>query len=141
MADVTLASVNCNPPNNMPDSLDGSVLTVLNTELGNADTSFFYFDLIKAGFNIFTLQFTITATTLTLEATNDLPSVPNGSADWRNITDVATIGSPGGAVSSIIATGTLTVAFPLPWSRLRIRRLTTNATNALSLKLTRGRVN
>jgi len=141
MADVTLSTLNCNPPKGLPDSLDGLVLTVSNTQLPDADTSFFYFNEAAAGFNTFTLQFTIQATTLTFEATNDLPSVANGSAVWSDITNIITMNSPAGAVSSVTATGTLTVAAPLPWSRLRIRRLTTNATNALALRLTRGRVN
>lgn len=141
MADVTLSTLNCTPPLDIPDSLDGLVLNVLPTQLGNADTSFFYFNEAAAGFNTFAIQFTITATTLTIEGTNDLPSVANGSAVWTDITDLVTLNSPAGSVSTITATGSLTVAAPLPWSRLRIRRLTTNATNALALRLTRGRVN
>lgn len=141
MADVTLATTNCNPPKGMPDSLDGLVLNIANGALGNADTSYFYFGEGQAGFNTFSLQFTITATTLTVEGSNDLPSVTDASATWSDITNVVTINSPGGSVTTITATGTLTVSFPLPWSRLRIKRLTTNATNALSLRLTRGRVN
>jgi len=141
MADVTLSTLNCNPPKGLPDSLDGLVLNVVNTDLPDADTSFFYFNEAAAGFNVFSLQFTIQATTLTFEATNDLVSVANGSATWTDITDVITLSSPAGSVSTITATGSLTVAAPLPWSRLRIRRLTTNVTNALSLRLTRGRVN
>lgn len=133
MADLTLNSTNCSTPKNLPDSIDGLVLFVDNGALGNADTSYFYFDLVKAGFDIFTLQFTITATTLTIEVSNDLPSVDNASATWSDITGVLT-GS-----STITATGTLTIAFPLPWSRVRVKRVTTNATNALSLRLTRGR--
>jgi len=141
MADVTLSTLNCTPPLDIPDSLDGLVLNVIATELPNADTSFFYFNEAASGFNTFAMQFTITATTLTVEGTNDLPSVANGSAVWTDITDLVTLNSPAGSVSTITATGSLTVAAPLPWSRLRIRRLTTNATNALALRLTRGRVN
>jgi hypothetical protein len=123
----------------MPDTLDGLVVSVANGDLGNADTSFLYFGLVSSGFNIFSMGFTITATTLTVEASNSAPSIADASAVWSDITDVVTNDSPGGAVTSITATGTLTVAFPLPWSRIRIRRLTTNATNALTINLTRGR--
>lgn len=136
MADITLAKMNLNPPATQSDSLDGVVLTVANSELGNANTSYFYFDLVKAGFNIFSLQFTIQATTLTVEGSNDLPSVLDASATWTDITDVVT----SGVATNFTATGSLSILFPLPWSRLRIKRLTTNATNALSLKLTRGRL-
>ena len=133
MADVHLQSINPKPPTNLPDSLDGKVLEVVNGDLGNADTSYLYFPLVKAGYDVSTLQFIITATTLTIEVTNDRPEVLDVDAGWSDITSVLT-GAP-----SITATGTLTVAFPLPWSRARIKRVTTNATNALTLRLTRGR--
>jgi len=135
MADVTLSSTNCNPPLNMPDSLDGLVLSVPTSALGNADTSYFYFLLVGAGFNIFALDFIILATTLTIEVSNDLLSVPNSSATWYDYTSILTSGS-----SSITATGSLTVQAPFMWSRIRVKRVTTNATNSLSLRLTRGRV-
>jgi len=141
MADFSYTTTNCNPPKGLPDSLDGNFLTVINGTLPDADTSFVYFDLAKAGFNTFALQFTIQNTTITFEASNSLPEVSNALAVWTDITNVVTLGSPGGPVSSISATGSLTVAFPLPWSRFRIRCLTTNATNAISFNLTRGRVN
>jgi len=141
MADSTLDLLKLSPPLNMPSSLDGRVLNVINGDLPNADTSYFYIPIGKAGFNIFALQFTITATTLTFEGTNDSPSVDDASAAWTDITNIVTIGSPGGPVTTITATGSMTVSFPLPWSRLRVKRVTTNATNALALYLTRGRLN
>lgn len=136
MADSTLSSFNPTPPIAMPDSLDGVVLRVGNGDLGNADTSYFYFDLVKSGFNIFALQFIIQNTTLTVEGSNDKPEVDNAFSNWTDITDVVT----SGAAASFIATGSLSVLFPLPWSRLRIKRVTTNAVNALELTLTRGRL-
>lgn len=140
MADVTLSTPKPLAPKDMPASLDGAVLNILNGDLGNADTSYFYVGLEKDGYNIFSLQFTITATTLTFEGSNDSSSVADGSATWTDITDIVTSGSPGGSVANITATGSLTVAFPLPWSRFRVKRVTTNATNALKLILTRGRM-
>lgn len=137
MADVTLTTTNQIPPKNIPDSLDGLVLTVANGDIGDADTSYFYFDLVKAGFNVFSLQFTIQATTLTVEGSNSLPSVSNASAVWTDITDVVT----NGTATSFIASGSVTRSSPLPWSRLRVKRVTTSATNALTLNLTRGRSN
>ena len=135
MADVTLSTLNTTPPNNLPDSLDGLVLNVANGALGNADTSYFYFGLVKDGFNIFSLQFTIQNTTLTIEASNSLPSVADGSATWSDITEVVT----SGVATSFTSSGTLSILAPLPWSRIRIKRVTTNATNALAINLTRGR--
>lgn len=140
MADVTLSNITPSSPTNMSPSLDGVVLNIAHGDVGDANTSYFYFGNVKAGYNIFALQFVIEATTLTFEGSNDAVSVADGSATWTDITDLVTIGSPGGSVTSITATGSLTVAFPLPWSRLRIKRVTTNATNALKLLLTRGRV-
>lgn len=132
MADVSLKSTNPRAPVNVPDSLDGLVLFVDNGDLGNADTSYFYFDLVKAGYNIFTLQFVVTATTLTIEVSNSKPEVSDGDATWTDITATLT------GATTITATGSLTITFPLPWSRFRIKRVTTNATNALTLNLTRG---
>lgn len=136
MADSTLDTLHTSTPQNMPDDLPGTVLTVANGDLGDANTSFFYFDMVKSGFNIFSLQFVIGATTLTIEGSNDAPSVSNAGALWSDITDVCT----SGVATNFTATGTLSILFPLPWSRLRVRRLTTNAVNSLVLKLTRGRL-
>jgi len=139
MADVTVSSLNGSPPQNIPDSLDGTVLTVINGDLGNANTSYLYFDLIKTGLNIFSMQLVIEATTLTIEASNSAPSVDNASAVWTDISDLFT-DSSGTPLVNITATGSLTAKLPLPFSRFRIKRVTTNATNALTIILTRGRV-
>lgn len=135
MADTTLSVLTCTPPLDIPISLDGRILNVLTTELGNADTSYTYFKLAADGYNIFTLQFNIVATTLTIEASNSPLSVTDASAVWTDLTSVLTSGS-----ATITATGTMTIQLPFLWSRIRIKRVTTNATNSLSLNLTRGRV-
>jgi len=136
MADATLSNVTPTPSNNMPASLDGLVLNVATGSLGNADTSYFYFPLVSAGFNIFAIDFTIVATTLTIEVTNDALSVSNSSATWYDYTSILTSGT-----ATLTASGSLTVQVPFMWSRIRVKRVTTNATNSLSLRLTRGRVN
>lgn len=137
MADVTLSAISTSAPSNRPDTLDGQVLTIANAALGNADTSYFYFGLVKDGYNIFSLQFTIQATTLTMEASNSPASTADSSATWTDVTDVLT----SGVATSFTTTGSLTRELPFPWSRMRVKRVTTNATNALTLILTRGRVN
>jgi len=124
-------------PSTITGSLDGEVLDIGNGDLGDANTSYLYFGLLKAGFNAFSLQYTVQATTLTIEISNDLPDVANASAVWTDVTLVAT----DGAAATITATGSLTVAKSMPWSRVRIKRLTTNATNALKMELTRMRLN
>lgn len=139
MADSSLTSLNTTPPQNMPDDLCGRVVTVINGDLGNGNTSYFYFQLVASGFNLFAMQFNIQNTTMTVEGSNSKLDVSDASADWTDITDIVTIGSPGGSVSSITASGSLTIAMALPWSRLRIKRVTTNAINAFALDLTRGR--
>ena len=65
--------------------------------------------------------------------TLDNMSVVNFAATWQDITSMLT----GGSVSSFTATGNLTEMNPIPWSRIRVKRVTTNATNALKLILTR----
>jgi hypothetical protein len=117
----------------MPDSYDGLVLTVANGDLPDADTSYFYFDLAKDGFCLFTLDLVIQNTTVTIEGSLDKPDISNASATWRDITSVII-----GGATSITATGSVTASFPLKWPRLRVKRLTTNATNALQIRLFRG---
>lgn len=133
MADITLSTISVLAPQNRPDSLDGRVINIANGDLGNADTSYLYFGLGKDGYNIFSLQYTITATTLTIECSNSSASVADSSAIWSDLTTTLT------GAASLTATGTLTVTSPFLWSRVRIKRVTTNATNALAINLTRGR--
>lgn len=135
MADSTLTSVNPAAQLGSPTSLDGRILTVANGDLPDADTSYIYVGLAKDGYNLFTLDFILQATTITIEASNDKPDVANASANWSDITNVCTSGSS----TNFTTSGTLTVAFPIEWSRLRFKRVTTNATNACTLIMTRGR--
>ena len=134
MADNTVSVLKTRAPQDIPDSLDGTILTVVNGDLGNANTSYTYFDLLKMGLNIFSIQFVIQNTTLTIEASNSDPSIDNASAVWSDLTVNLT------GAATIVATGSFTTLLPLPWSRFRIKRVTTNATNALTLILTRGRM-
>lgn len=134
MADTSLDTLKQSPPVGFFASLDGVILDVQNGDLGDADTSYSYIPLVKSGFNMFSLQFVnVDATTLTIEATNDNPEVDNASANWTPATLILT----SGAASSFTADGSLSLILPFPWSRLRIVRLTTNATNSVTLILTR----
>lgn len=132
MADVTVG-LNLAPPNKFFSSLDGTVTSVANGDLGNADTSYTYIPLLKAGFNMFSLDYVIQATTLTIEASNSASSVIDASAQWEDVTSILT----SGAATSFTSSGSLSLSLPFPWSRLRVKRVTTNATNALQLLLTR----
>lgn len=118
-------------------SLDGKILDVNTGDLGNANTSYTYFNLLLDGFNKFSMQHVITATTLTYEATNDMPNIDDSTAVWSDITPAV---SGDSTVVSYTATGSATVGSPLSWSRMRVKRVTTNATNAVELRLTRERV-
>lgn len=60
-------------------SVDGLILDVNTSDLGNADTSYTYFNLGLDGYNAFSLEYAITATTLTFEATNDDVKYPNNN--------------------------------------------------------------
>lgn len=133
MADSSLQTCRPFAPTTFFGSMDGLVLNVANGDLGDANTSYFYFNLVKAGFNAFVAQHTIQATTLAYEATSDGDDVDDSSALWVDITDFVS----GGAVASYTSTGYANVGTPICWPRLRIKRLTTNATNALQIRLTR----
>ncbi len=134
MADSTLSVLGCTPPLSIPTSLDGKILAVVNGQLPDADTSYLYVGLAKDGYNIFSLQFVLQATTLTIEVSNDKPDVADASATWTDITSDLT----SGGATSITATGSLMISLPILWSRLRFKRVTTNATNACTLIMTRG---
>jgi len=112
-------------------SNDGNILTVVATDLGNADTSYAYFNLTAEGYNEFCMFFTITATTITLEATCDAATVVDASATWLDVTSALT----GSATAT--ATGGWIVDTPVAFRRVRVKRLTTNATNAIAIDLVR----
>jgi len=108
----------------------GRILNVVNGDLGNADTSYTYIPLSYNDASYLTLQFTIEATTLTLEGTNDSLDVADAAATWTDITNAMT-----GAASWTV-TGAWIIDTPLAFGRVRVKRLTTNLTNALALYLT-----
>lgn len=116
--------------------LDGLVENIDAAELGDAVTAYTYFDLLSDGMNAFGIDFVLTATTITFEGSHDEANVADGSAVWRDITSVLT----GGAASSYTADGSLTVSAPLPWPRMRVKRVTTDATNACELRLSRIKI-
>ncbi len=131
--DISVNSFKLTPPNKFFCSLDGNVTNIANGALGNADTSYTYIPLLKSGFNMFSLDYVIQATTLTLEVSNDDPLVLDANANWVDVTSILT----SGAATSFTTSGSLSLSLPFPWSRMRVKRVTTNATNALQLLLTR----
>lgn len=112
-------------------SIDGRILNVVNGDLGNANTSYTYFGMAAEDKHYFTLAFTIQNTTLTLEACMEPLSTADASANWVDVTNALT------GAANATATGVWIIDTPLAVSRLRVVRLTTNATNALALYLTR----
>lgn len=139
MADIIVSTSSLVPPDRKFASLDGQVVNVINGDIGNANTSYIYFNLNEDGFTGFSMEFIIQATTLTIEGSNDLPSVDNASANWIDLIQYLTSASIGGPVINFTATGSFSTTAPIPWSRMRIKRVTTNATNALKIILTRMR--
>lgn len=111
----------------LKNSVDGIVLNVANDDLGDAVTYYHYFGMVDSGFNMFSLHYEIENTTLTIEAFN-------GSA-WRDVMNYLT----DGALTEFTTTGMLTAAAPVPYPVLRVKAVTTNATNSLILSLTRIR--
>jgi len=109
---------------------DGRILNVVDGDLGDADTSYTYFGMTDADMSMFSLHFVITATTLTIEGTNDVDTL-DAAAVWVGLTNTFF------GVASETITGTWIQDEPCPFRRLRIVRLTTNANNALALHLNR----
>ena len=211
-------------------SLDGNILAVANTDIGNAETRYTYIDLLGVGYNAFTLIHIIEATTLTIEACNSVvrqgkvvsseadgtdgsgativdstlssalgyegdddliglvvtitadATTPANVGEYRTVTDYVQatgtmtfdavfgattsgvtkykindsgeaygplVGDPTGtewvdvtdlltAAATSTATGVWIIDTPVELERIRIKRVTTNATNALRLNLSRG---
>lgn len=86
-------------------SRDGLILNVANGTLGNANTSFTYFNWSREGYRFGSLFYIIQATTLTIEATSI--GDPNPTGQTRAGT--ATTTSGGGTV---LTDSTLTATFP-----------------------------
>lgn len=88
----------------------------------------FSFLMRKAG-----TKLSVIGNTAAMTFTIDNVSVKPVAAVWRDITDVVT----DGAATSLTATGSVTTKNDIPWARIRSKRVTTNATNAIEERLTR----
>lgn len=109
-------------------SNDGIVKQVVNGTFGDGVTYYYYFDMLGSGFNMFSMYYEIQNTTVSWEA-------HDGSV-WADVTNFLS----DGAVSSVTSSGMLTAAAPVPYARMRVKAVTTNATNALTLSMSRMRV-
>ena len=109
----------------------GVICSVADGDLGNSNTSYTYFNLGAEGYRYFSLFFPVlTATTLTIEVTNDASSVADADANWQDATLILT------GAATATATGGWFVDTPCLFRRARVKRVTTNATNTLKLELT-----
>lgn len=105
MSNSYLESIN---PINNRTSQDGLILDVNTGDLGNADTSYTYFPLEPVGYNAFDLQYLITATTLTIEATDDDSSYANETEELNTTTNNRTFAGAGNwAADGVAATATV----------------------------------
>lgn len=119
----------------------GQILDRPSPGVANANTSYVYF-LCKFGDGktVKALHWKPTATTVTLEFTNDNPTVLATSAtatqlaalEWEDLTNLLT-GS-----ASHTTEGTHTFDEDFGWFLGRVKLVTTNATNAADLFLNRG---
>src|SRR3990167_7902265 len=98
---------------------EGLLTNIASGDLGNADTSYTYVDWATRGVRMGVLQMNITATTITLEASNDLSDVTNANATWTDITQTYF------GVVNRTATGDFIIDTPLFFSRVRVKRVTT----------------
>lgn len=91
-------------------SVDGLITDVNSGDLGNADTSYTYFLLAAAGFNQFVLDYDITATTLTIEASADDLSVENAADELITATNDRSFAGAGNWTNNGSSGATVTVA-------------------------------
>ena len=111
---------------NASTKLLGDIANVVPTDYGDAQTYYKYFKLGESGFDFFSVLLDIVATTVTLEASNDMPDVADGDAFWLDVTNTLT-GSANYTVD-----GHMVANKKVAISRLRLKCLTTHATNSLS---------
>lgn len=109
-----------------------ALATVASGDLGNAVTSYYYFNLTRNLFKFFSLLYKIVATTLTLEATNDLETTADTDANWIDVTRLLTGGD------TITSDGVMLQDTPAIFGRMRIKAVTTNATNSLKIFISKG---
>lgn len=119
----------------------GKITSVATGDLGNADTSYTYFVLAGEGEKNAALNWTVTATTLTLEFTNEDTAAGNhfasaSAADLNALTWVDRTLALTGAATQTTA-GSLTIDTNFAWKLGRIKRVTTNATNVCSIYFSR----
>lgn len=112
-------------------NLDGVRTNIANGDLGTADTSYTYIYWAAEGFRMGVMQMNIEATTVTLEGTNDPMSTADASATWTDITQTFF------GVVNRTTTGDWIIDTALGFGRLRLKRVTTNATNSFQLRLCR----
>lgn len=74
---------------------DGLILSVASGDLGNANTSYTYFLLGGSGYDAFSLDFVITATTLTLEGSNDNLNIADEANELNTTTNNRTFAGAG----------------------------------------------
>ncbi len=108
-------------------------LVVDTTNETHPTTAYYYLPIVQKGYNTFSAQHKITDYTITYEGSNDLPNVDNATADWSDITDMLSDGT----VTSFTSDGYLSVNVHIPWSRIRIKRETVDATNECEIRITR----
>lgn len=124
-------------------STGGRILNVASGDLGNANTSYTYFlCAAERPFKGFALNVAPTATTITLEFTNQDTAAGNHwmnavaadleALNWVDLTTELT-----GAASQTTAFSVTNDSGGFPWKIGRIKRVTTNATNSVTAYLTR----
>lgn len=113
------------PSTQLREKVTSNLATVANGDLGNTETTYYYLPVVD--FRYLSLFYTITATTLTVEACNDNESISNADAAWQDISTTIL------GAANVTATGYKVITTIFPIYRLRIKAVTTNATNALKL--------
>lgn len=109
--------------------IDGKILDVNSGDKGNNVTYYTYFNIAGEDYSCFTLQFVITNTTITLEATND--TAEDASANWVDVTSALT------GLENATESGSWIIDTPVAYRRFRVKAVTTNQNNELELYLVR----
>lgn len=110
-------------------STDGRIVNIANGDLGNAVTSHTYIPFNLEGYLYGVFELDIQNTTVTLHGSNDNATIADADARFVDISQTR-FGAP-----NFTSDTDLEIDTPLPYGRLRITRVTSNATNSFALRL------
>jgi hypothetical protein len=109
----------------------GLIANVANAAEASGVTTYNYLSFGNEGYSNLVLIANLENTTLTLEGAADADSVALASMEWRDVTQTIW------GISNLVVSGELVIDTDIPFSRLRVKSVTTNATNSRQIRVSK----